>query len=179
MSKIILLAFLSFVLLSCSTTSVIKNGRSNNEIYSINDFCTHGFGFSYNQKEFNSMNEFVKNHGKPKNIASSDFINKQDSIKDTKTILKYPNYEVGFLNFSKREKWDPPESMLMYISSTTNGKYENGVSIGDSIEKICNNLKVKKINDSEIEYSNNFGNTVLLIFENTKLTKIIWEYGRE
>jgi hypothetical protein len=179
MNKVILLIFTIIVLFSCTTTSNYKNSSTTNKNYSINDFCIHGFGFKYNQKEINSMNEFIRNHGKPKSIVTSDFINRQDAIKDTKTILIYPNYEVGFLNFSKREKWNPPESMLMYISSTKNGKYENGVSIGDMIDKTCSDLNVKIVNDTEFDYSNDFGNAVLLLFENTILSKIIWEYGRE
>jgi hypothetical protein len=184
MKKIFLIAFLSIIIVACSTTTTIKYSNTNdsknsNGIYDISNFCSTGFGFKYNQNEIFSMKEFIKYHGKPISQQNSDYINNHDLIKDVKTILYYQNYEIGYLNYSKRTKWNPPESMLMYISSVKKGKYENGVAIGDMMEKTANDLKVISKNSNEIEYSNNLGNTVLLLFENNRLSKIIWEYGGE
>jgi hypothetical protein len=178
MRNIIILTIVCCLVISCSTINTNTINKTNEE-YTIKDFCINGFGFSYNLVEIRSMKQFIKNHGKPIRITNSSYTNKHDGIKDIKTILKYPNYEICYLNYAKRTKWEPPESLLMYIESTNNGKYRNNVYIGSSKEVVRENLNTGIIKNNKYEYMNDDGNIVTILFENGKAVRIIWEYGRE
>jgi hypothetical protein len=174
--RFLVLATTILTFASCTTmNSIFTWGRQ----YSIKEFCKNGFGFEYEGPELHSMNLFIKKHGKPLVIVDTPITNRHDMIQDTKSILVYNEYEVCFCNYSKREKWIPPESLLMYVESTPDGKYGNGIRLGDDIVKVRERLRTELGNDDTIEYTNEMGNIVTLQFERRKLRRILWEYGRE
>jgi hypothetical protein len=152
-----------------------SNSASGNN---LSGFIKSGFGFSYRENEINSMNEFIHNYGSPLLIERSKMINKNDGITDEMCVLKYKDYEICFLNFTKRDKWKAPESMMMYIASTDKGTYRYGIQIGDRRNKLEKLFDIKIDNDKQ-EFKNDDGNIVTFIIKNDKLEKIYWEYGRE
>lgn len=167
---------LAIALDSCSTMSALFSGGRR---YSIEDFSRNGFGFEYAGPEMRSMSLFIQKHGKPLLIVDTPITNRHDMVQDTKSILVYRQYEVCFCNYSKRDSWTPPESLLMYVDATPDGKYGAGIKLGDDIARVRERLRTELGSEDTIEYKNEVGNIVTLQFERKKLRRILWEYGRD
>jgi hypothetical protein len=177
----------SLLIVSCSTPShkidteihvkAVPEFLSQDDKITI--FAGRGFGFTYLEEERSSMNVFIKDHGKPLSASQKKIRNQQDDILDTMETLTYPNYQVAFLNYAKRETWNPPESLLLFIGSVDTGTYLFGVKIGMAKKDAFQIFGLPETNNRQRSLSNKEGNSATLIFNGEKLDRIIWEYAKE
>ena len=121
----------------------------------------------------------MKMRGKPEGLIRKTVVNRHDSEKDEEITLQYKYYEMRYYGFSKRALSDPPKSRLMAVLSKDMGSYLYSIEPGMVKAKVLAILGIEATGKGTVEFSNEKGHWAILIFEDEKLSRIIWDYSRE